>query len=372
MTPGVVSRSLPGGSGSGGGRRSGVRNIVCTHYLEGMCALGDACEYLHQFDVDKMPPCPYGSKCNRGPVGAVPCPPRARSCGTGGVSSSGIRNGLPLLFLLLEASLWEGILASGSSLPCAARIPGQDCPFKHTAEEEKIECVFYRQGFCAYGPFCRFRHIRRAPVRQSPRMDFAGRAPGLESVVMPGVASGHQHEFLMTFSLPWSALDQRGYDGILSSSACPPFYQRGVSLELQEECPEEADFAHQPSLAASLASQAQAAHAQVSRPTWVMRDLTGANPPAKRIVMLVARVTLASRRCHVASRTRPRAVPRASAGCSCSPRWCMFPPPPAVHPAAAAASGERRERGSRRARLIGGARRVGPGAGGGVELLDGR
>jgi cleavage and polyadenylation specificity factor subunit 4 len=34
-------------------------------------------------------------------------------------------------------------------------IRGKDCPYKHVAEEDKVECVFYRQGFCMYGPFCR-------------------------------------------------------------------------------------------------------------------------------------------------------------------------------------------------------------------------
>jgi hypothetical protein len=30
---------------------------VCTYWLRGMCMKGDACGFLHQYDVDKMPIC---------------------------------------------------------------------------------------------------------------------------------------------------------------------------------------------------------------------------------------------------------------------------------------------------------------------------
>ncbi|EWM27410.1 Zinc finger, CCCH-type [Nannochloropsis gaditana] len=91
----------------GGGRSMapGSKNVVCIHYLVGMCALDKDCPYLHQYDLDRVPICPFGSKCVR----------------------------------------------------------DDDCPFKHVTEEDKTECVFYRQGFCMYGPFCRYKHVHRNP-----------------------------------------------------------------------------------------------------------------------------------------------------------------------------------------------------------------
>lgn len=37
----------------------------------------------------------------------------------------------------------------------------KDCPFRHISEENRLECVFYSQGFCIHGPFCRYKHLRK-------------------------------------------------------------------------------------------------------------------------------------------------------------------------------------------------------------------
>ena len=34
-------------------------------------------------------------------------------------------------------------------------------PFRHISEANRLECVFYSQGFCIHGPFCRYKHVRR-------------------------------------------------------------------------------------------------------------------------------------------------------------------------------------------------------------------
>lgn len=39
---------------------------------------------------------------------------------------------------------------------------GAKCPFKHTPDVEKEECVNYRLGFCSFGPMCKFRHVKLA------------------------------------------------------------------------------------------------------------------------------------------------------------------------------------------------------------------
>ncbi len=53
----------PPRGGRGGGRHGaplapGSKNVVCIHYLVGMCALDKDCPYLHQYDLDRVPICP--------------------------------------------------------------------------------------------------------------------------------------------------------------------------------------------------------------------------------------------------------------------------------------------------------------------------
>lgn len=38
------------------------RLIVCKHWLRGLCKKGEYCEYLHEFDMSKMPECYFFSK----------------------------------------------------------------------------------------------------------------------------------------------------------------------------------------------------------------------------------------------------------------------------------------------------------------------
>ncbi|KAL7431611.1 hypothetical protein ACHAXH_003696 [Discostella pseudostelligera] len=79
-----------------------LRTVVCRHWLRDLCMKGAACEFLHQYDLTKMPLCRHGERCKV-----------------------------------------------------------KDCPFRHINEADRLECVFYSQGFCIHGPFCRYRHVRR-------------------------------------------------------------------------------------------------------------------------------------------------------------------------------------------------------------------
>lgn len=74
---------------------------------------GAACEFLHQYDLSKMPLCRHGDRCKI-----------------------------------------------------------QDCPFRHISEADRLECVFYSQGFCIHGPFCRYKHVRRDRVDLPAVADF--------------------------------------------------------------------------------------------------------------------------------------------------------------------------------------------------------
>ncbi|KAL3117857.1 hypothetical protein niasHT_006289 [Heterodera trifolii] len=82
------------------------KQVVCKHWLRGLCKKGDQCEFLHEYDLSRMPECFFFSKY----------------------------------------------------LACSNR----ECPFRHIDPESKIkDCPWYDRGFCRHGPFCKNRHRRR-------------------------------------------------------------------------------------------------------------------------------------------------------------------------------------------------------------------
>ncbi|RXM37375.1 Cleavage and polyadenylation specificity factor subunit 4 [Acipenser ruthenus] len=40
----------------------GEKSIVCKHWLRGLCKKGDQCEFLHEYDMSRMPECFFYSK----------------------------------------------------------------------------------------------------------------------------------------------------------------------------------------------------------------------------------------------------------------------------------------------------------------------
>jgi cleavage and polyadenylation specificity factor subunit 4 len=84
----------------------GEKTVVCKHWLRGLCKKGDDCEFLHEYDLSKMPECFFFSKYN--------------ACSN------------------------------------------KECPFRHIDPESKIkDCPWYDRGFCRHGPYCKYRHRRR-------------------------------------------------------------------------------------------------------------------------------------------------------------------------------------------------------------------
>uniref|UniRef100_A0A1I7XJG6 Cleavage and polyadenylation specificity factor subunit 4 n=1 Tax=Heterorhabditis bacteriophora TaxID=37862 RepID=A0A1I7XJG6_HETBA len=84
----------------------GDKAVVCKHWLRGLCKKGDQCEFLHEYDLTKMPECFFFSKY----------------------------------------------------MACSNR----ECPFRHIDPETKMkDCPWYDRGFCRHGPYCKHRHRRR-------------------------------------------------------------------------------------------------------------------------------------------------------------------------------------------------------------------
>jgi len=140
-----------------------LRTVVCRHWLRDLCMKGAACEFLHQYDLSKMPLCRHGDRCKI-----------------------------------------------------------HDCPFRHISEADRLECVFFSQGFCIHGPFCRYKHVRR------------------ERTDIPVVAD---------FTLGLSQM-QAGKDGVTTRRPAPKpneFYKVSLCKHfLQGDCPfaDQCHFAH--------------------------------------------------------------------------------------------------------------------------------
>ncbi|CAF1530485.1 unnamed protein product [Rotaria magnacalcarata] len=84
----------------------GDKTVVCKHWLRGLCKKGDDCEFLHEYDMAKMPECYFFSKFGQ----------------------------------------------------CM----NKECAFLHLDPESKIrDCPWYDRGFCRHGPNCKNRHTRK-------------------------------------------------------------------------------------------------------------------------------------------------------------------------------------------------------------------
>ncbi|EEA06325.1 zinc finger (CCCH type) domain-containing protein [Cryptosporidium muris RN66] len=86
----------------------GRHSVVCRHWIRNMCMKGDFCDFLHQYDYERMPPCFTYQK--------------------------------------------YGV--------CVDEALG-NCPFKHKADETPL-CAQYFLGFCKFGPKCKRRHEPKA------------------------------------------------------------------------------------------------------------------------------------------------------------------------------------------------------------------
>ncbi|KIW20082.1 hypothetical protein PV08_00657 [Exophiala spinifera] len=82
-------------------------NYVCKHWLKGLCKKGDACDYLHEYNLRKMSECQFYNQ--------------------------------------------NGYCQNGD-----------ECLYVHVKEGSKLPlCEDYNKGFCDKGPSCGKRHVRR-------------------------------------------------------------------------------------------------------------------------------------------------------------------------------------------------------------------
>ncbi|KAH7155379.1 hypothetical protein B0J13DRAFT_224204 [Dactylonectria estremocensis] len=85
----------------------GLNSLVCKHWLRGLCKKGEHCEFLHEYNLRKMPECNFF-----------------------------MRNGY-----------------------CSN---GDECLYLHIDPQSRLPpCPHYDMGFCPLGPLCSKKHVRR-------------------------------------------------------------------------------------------------------------------------------------------------------------------------------------------------------------------
>ncbi|KAK0384157.1 hypothetical protein NLU13_8246 [Sarocladium strictum] len=97
------------GTNGGAGPTGGLNSLVCKHWLRGLCKKGEHCEFLHEYNLRKMPECNFF-----------------------------MRNGY-----------------------CSN---GEECLYLHIDPLSRLPpCPHYDMGFCPLGPLCSKKHVRRKP-----------------------------------------------------------------------------------------------------------------------------------------------------------------------------------------------------------------
>ncbi|KAJ5365475.1 hypothetical protein N7517_008361 [Penicillium concentricum] len=104
-TPSRVTTSTTTASGMAPSTTHG--SLVCKHFLKGLCKKGLKCEYLHEYNLRRMPECQSFSR--------------------------------------------SGYCTNGD-----------DCLYQHVREDARLPpCEHYDRGYCELGPLCAKRHVRR-------------------------------------------------------------------------------------------------------------------------------------------------------------------------------------------------------------------
>lgn len=106
---------------------SGEKTVVCKHWLRGLCKKGDQCEFLHEYDMTKMPECYFYSK-----FGSVICH-----------------------FPFKRDRIFSAKILFMFRVCAAGECSNKECPFLHIDPESKIkDCPWYDRGFCKHGKYC--------------------------------------------------------------------------------------------------------------------------------------------------------------------------------------------------------------------------
>lgn len=103
------------------------KTVVCKHWLRGLCKKGDDCEFLHEYNLKKMPECWFFAKYGE-------C--QNSEC----------------LYLHIDPN------SKSKLCPWYARGFCKHGPMCRNKHARNTACQLYLSGFCPFGPNCEFGH----------------------------------------------------------------------------------------------------------------------------------------------------------------------------------------------------------------------
>jgi cleavage and polyadenylation specificity factor subunit 4 len=109
-------------------------SLVCKHWLRGLCKKGEMCEFLHEYNLRRMPECSYYA--------------RTQTCS----------NGDDCLYLHIDPEAKRPPCPHYDRGFCPL---GPHCALKHNKKANI--CLFYLAGFCPEGPACKHGAHPRFP-----------------------------------------------------------------------------------------------------------------------------------------------------------------------------------------------------------------
>lgn len=119
-------------------------STVCKHWLRGLCKKGDACEFLHEYNLRRMPECWWYAKygyCSAGDECLYAHPKERR------VECPDYKRG----FCKLGEYRPSSSFFQQAFLTKYVGITGPMCPRKHV---RRVACQMYLTGMCPMGPDC--------------------------------------------------------------------------------------------------------------------------------------------------------------------------------------------------------------------------
>jgi len=120
-----VSANPPSNSSGGKDFSGGFGSLVCKHWLRGLCKKGESCEFLHEYNLRKMPECNFF------------------------VRNGHCSNGDECLYLHIDPQ---------SRLPPCPHYERGFCPLGARCDKKHVRrqvCPYYLAGFCPAGKLCK-------------------------------------------------------------------------------------------------------------------------------------------------------------------------------------------------------------------------
>lgn len=123
---------------------------VCKHWLRGLCKKDSQCEYLHEYNLRKMPECYFFTRhgfCSSGDECMyLHITPRQRRPECRSYTAGFCRAGK-------SRSIDPTSVPFRSNNQSLISLAGPDCPNKHI---KRVACPLYLVGFCPDGPECQY------------------------------------------------------------------------------------------------------------------------------------------------------------------------------------------------------------------------